>query len=91
MSHPTHHWLLDPTFPATPLLPRLERELQPLAGAAEPSDSTPQRSTKHPPSGTWRVGTHPELDGLGDDERFATSDAEAPTVRPGALHVFKVR
>jgi len=48
------------------------------------------------PSGTWRVGTHAEADAaLEDDDidsqRFARSDSEAPTVRPGALRALKKR
>jgi hypothetical protein len=42
------------------------------------------------------VGTHAEADALLDDEdsdsqRFAKSDSEAPTVRPGALLALKKR
>jgi hypothetical protein len=48
------------------------------------------------PSGTWRLGTHAEADAALDDEdtdsqRFAKSDSEAPTVRPGALLALKKR
>ena len=41
-------------------------------------------------SGTWLVGTRPDDDNA-DSDRFATSDAEAPTVRPGALRALQLR
>jgi hypothetical protein len=88
MADPRTHWLLDPIFPAPPALPRLDRETR-----AIPSLGTPRAQY---PSGTWRVGTHGEADALLDDEfraedsqRFARSDSEAPTVRPGALRALK--
>jgi len=88
MAHPRIDWLLDPTFPAPPALPRLDRET-----SAVPTVYGPRPQY---PSGTWRVGTHAEADALLDDEdsdsqRFAKSDSEAPTVRPGALLALKKR
>ena len=88
MAHPTTDWLLEPTFPAPPGLPRLDRET-----SAVPTVYGPRPQY---PSGTWRVGTHAEADALLDDEdsdsqRFAKSDSEAPTVRPGALLALKKR
>jgi len=89
MAYPTHDWLLEPTFPASPGLPRLDRETR----AVECSD-LPRAPY---PSGTWRVGTHAEADAaLEDDDttdsqRFAKSDSEAPTVRPGALRALEKR
>ena len=80
MAQPTSNWLLEPIIPAPPALPRLDREMAKVADA--------QHSTAQYPSGTWRVGTHPEV-ASDDGERFATADAEAPTVRPGALYAFK--
>ena len=86
MAHPTLNWLLEPTFPAAAALPRLDRELYELAEMDEPTPSSPA-PTQYP-SGTWRVGARAELDAE-DAERFATSDPEAPTVRPGSLHACK--
>ena len=89
MSHPTHKWLLEPTFPAAAGLPRLDRELLALIEADLSPDDEPASSECL--SGTWRVRTqaqHGELDDA-DAERFATSDSEAPTVRPGSLHASK--
>jgi len=88
MAHPTTDWLLDPTFPAPPGLPRLDRET-----SAMPALDAPRVQY---PSGTWRVGTHAEAEAALDDEdadsqRFARSDSEAPTVRPGALLARKKR
>jgi hypothetical protein len=88
MAHPRTDWLLDPTFPAPPALPRLDRETSAVPAVHGPR---PQY-----PSGTWRVGTHAEADALLDEEdtdsqRFAKSDSEAPTVRPGALRTLKRR
>ncbi|HYQ43900.1 MAG TPA: hypothetical protein VER11_18090 [Polyangiaceae bacterium] len=88
MAHPITDWLLEPTFPAPPALPRLDRET-----SAVPSLDAPRTPY---PSGTWRVGTHAEADAaLEDDDidsqRFARSDSEAPTVRPGALRALKKR
>jgi hypothetical protein len=81
MAHPsTSNWLLDPAIPAPPALPQLDGD------AAEADPSAARRS------GTWRVGTRPEYeDDDADSERFATADAEAPTVRPGALRALKTR
>ena len=88
MADPTRNWLLDPTFPAPPALPRLDRETSALPELDGPR---PQY-----PSGTWRRGSHADADASFDDEeedtdsqRFARSDSEAPTVRPGALLVLK--
>ncbi|MEI9949928.1 MAG: hypothetical protein WDO74_13350 [Pseudomonadota bacterium] len=89
MANPTTHWLLEPTFPAPPALPRLDRET-----SAVPSPDGPRPQY---PSGTWRrVGTEAEADASLEDEdtdsqRFAKSDSEAPTVRPGALRLLKKR
>jgi cytochrome P450 len=88
MAYPTIEWLLEPTFPAPPGLPRLDREI-----SAVPTLDAPRVQY---PSGTWRVGTHAEADAALDDEdtdsqRFAKSDSEAPTVRPGALLAVKKR
>ena len=89
MSHSTSNWLLEPTFPAAPALPRLDRELYELAEMDEPTPSSVAPSAQYP-SGTWRVGMRGELEAAAEDaERFATSDPEAPTVRPGSLHVRK--
>jgi len=87
MAHPRTHWLLEPTFPAPPGLPRLDRETSAAAALDEP--------TTQYPSGTWRVGEHGEVHASLEDEdstdsqRFAKSDSEAPTVRPGALLALK--
>jgi len=87
MADPTTHWLLEPTFPPPPALPRLDRETSAVPALDEPR---PQY-----PSGTWHVGTHGDVDASGQDEdstdsqRFAKSDSEAPTVRPGALLALK--
>jgi len=89
MAHPTPDWLLDPTFPAPPALPRLDRET-----SAAPALNIPRAQY---PSGTWLVGSHadaePSLDEHDsiDSQRFAKSDSEAPTVRPGALRALKKR
>ena len=89
MAYPTTDWLLEPTFPAPPGLPRLDRET-----SVVPSLDVPRAQY---PSGTWIVGTHAEADAaLGDEDatdsqRFAKSDSEAPTVRPGALRTLKKR
>jgi hypothetical protein len=87
MADPTTHWLLDPTFPAPPALPRLDHETSADSSMGEPRVQYP--------SGTWRVGTHDaslddEFD-ANDSPRFAKSDSEAPTVRPGALLALKKR
>jgi hypothetical protein len=89
MAHPTTDWLLEPTFPAPPGLPRLDRETNAVQSSELPRAQYP--------SGTWRVGTHAEADALLEDEdttdsqRFAKADSEAPTVRPGALRALKKR
>jgi len=88
MANPRTHWLLDPTFPAPPALPRLDRETRAVPDVDGPRPQFP--------SGTWRVGTHAEADALLEEEdcdsqRFAKSDSEAPTVRPGALLALKKR
>ncbi len=83
----TTKWLLEPTFPAPPALPRLDRETSALPALDGPR---PQH-----PSGTWRRGSHAEANASLEDEqdsdsqRFAKSDSEAPTVRPGALLELK--
>jgi hypothetical protein len=89
MADPRSHWLLDPTFPAPPALPRLDHETSAVAALEPPRVQYP--------SGTWRVGTNAEADAALEDEdssdsqRFAKSDSEAPTVRPGALLALKKR
>jgi hypothetical protein len=89
MAHPTTDWLLEPTFPAPPALPRLDRET-----SAAPALDTPRAPY---PSGTWLVGTHADAAASSDEQdetdsqRFAKSDSEAPTVRPGALRALKKR
>jgi hypothetical protein len=88
MAHPRTHWLIEPTFPAPPPLPRLD--LETCAGAALIGPRAQY------PSGTWRLGTNAEADALleeedTDSQRFAKSDSEAPTVRPGALRALKKR
>jgi hypothetical protein len=89
MAHPSSNWLLEPTFPAAAPLPRLDRELYELAEMDEPALSGVAPTAQYP-SGTWLVGTRAELDAAdADTERFATSDPEAPTVRPGSLHARK--
>jgi len=88
MAHPTLDWLLEPTIPAPPALPRIDRE---ISAAAILDTARPQY-----PSGTWRVGTHAQADAAleeddADSQRFAKSDSEAPTVRPGALRALNKR
>jgi hypothetical protein len=78
MSKPTRTWLLDPTFPHSPAVPHLDLETRELAGMIG-NDSDPRAS------GTWLVANHPE----DDEPRFARSDTEAPTVRPGSIHAEK--
>ena len=79
MSKPTRTWLLDPTFPHPPAVPHLDLETRELAGMIEHDDADTSSS------GTWLVGTRPE----DDEPRFAKSDTEAPTVRPGSLYAAK--
>ena len=92
MAHPTTDWLLEPTFPAPPGLPRLDREPSAVPTLATLAAPRPQYA-----SGTWRLGTHGEADAsledddASDSQRFAKSDSEAPTVRPGALLALKKR
>ena len=86
MAHPTKTWLLKPIIPSPPALPRLDRELHAHTGMTESSQPLAESAAMYP-SGTWRVGTRVEETG----ERFATSDSEAPTVRPGALQRSKRR
>ncbi len=89
MAHHTSNWLLEPTFPASPALPDLDRELYELAEMNEPARNTEAPRAQYP-SGTWRVGTRPEhFDADAEAPRFATSDSEAPTIRPGSLHARK--
>jgi len=87
MAHPRSKWLLEPTFPAVPALPRLERELYELAQLEETMHEKDVPAAQYP-SGTWRVGTHPER---AEAPGFAKSDSEAPTVRPGSLYARKAR
>jgi len=89
MAHPNQHWLLEPTFPGPPSVPDLARELYELAGMDAPADSV--QPVAHYPSGTWRLGAREDADTEYEpsDDRFTTSDPEAPTVRPGSLHAFK--
>ncbi len=89
MAHPNQDWLLEPIIPAPPAVPNLARELYELAGMADPPQSA--RPVAHYPSGTWRLGARAELEepDEANDDRFATSDPEAPTVRPGSLHALK--
>src|SRR4051794_31361418 len=92
MAHPTTDWLLEPTFPAPPGLPRLDRETSGAVPALSLAGPRPQYA-----SGTWRLGSHAEADAsledddAADSQRFAKSDSEAPTVRPGALLALKKR
>jgi hypothetical protein len=89
MAHPRTDWLLEPTFPAPPALPRLDLET-----SAVPARGVP---TTQYPSGTWRRGENGKVyasledEESTDSERFAKSDSEAPTVRPGALRALKKR
>lgn len=88
MADPRTHWLVEPIFPAPPGLPRLDLETSAMPAVAGPRAQYP--------SGTWRVGTHADGQPLLEDEdvdsgRFAKSDSEAPTVRPGALRTFRKR
>ncbi len=78
MTKPTRSFLLDPVFPAAASMPRLSNELRELAEIGDGACDT---------SGTWFLGTHPAADE--DEPRFATSDTEAPTVRPGSLHAAR--
>jgi hypothetical protein len=82
MAHPTKSWLLEPIIPPPPALPHMDSELYVLAGMVEPDESAADAADDPYPSRTWRVGTRAAAE---DAERFATSDSEAPTVRPGAL------
>ncbi len=89
MAHPKSKWLLEPTFPAVPALPRLDRELYELAEMDVPAPGSDLPRAQYP-SGTWRVGASAEhIDSGEEAARFATSDSEAPTVRPGSLHARK--
>ena len=83
MAQPSQNWLIDPVIPAPPAMPRLDRETAPTKEAPTPTSAHP--------SGTWLVGAHPYLEADASDDRFATSDAEAPTVRPGALRALMRR
>ncbi len=89
MAHHRSNWLLEPTIPAAPALPRLDHELCKLAELDERERDIESPRAQYP-SGTWRVGTRPEhFDTDADAPHFATSDSEAPTVRPGSLHARK--
>jgi hypothetical protein len=83
MSKPTRNWLLDPIFPAPPSLPHLDLETRAFASFGDPEDTSS--------SGTWAVGARVDQaqDEDEDEPRFAKSDTEAPTVRPGSLHAAK--
>jgi len=80
MTKPTRNWLLDPVFPTAPSMPYLDAQTRELAGLGEPDDAKT--------SGTWLVASHPQ-DEDADEPRFAVSDSEAPTVRPGTLRAAK--
>jgi hypothetical protein len=80
MTKPTRNWLLDPVFPTTAAVPHLSAEMRALAEMGEASEAAS--------SGTWLVGSRLDSDDE-DEPRFATSDTEAPTVRPGSLHAAK--
>ncbi|MEO6602962.1 MAG: hypothetical protein ABIQ16_23960 [Polyangiaceae bacterium] len=72
-------------------MPRLDRDLYELAEMDEPAPSGVALTAQYP-SGTWAVDTRTEVDAAEvDAERFATSNPEAPTVRPGSLHALKRR
>jgi hypothetical protein len=77
MTKPTRNWLLDPVFPTAPSMPYLDAHTRELAGLDEPGDAKT--------SGTWLVGSHPQQEEDAGEPRFAVSDSEAPTVRPGTL------
>lgn len=81
MTKPTRNWLLDPVFPTPPALPYLDAKTRELAEMGEPGDATT--------SGTWLVHSHPQ-DAEPDEPRFAVSDSEAPTVRPGSLRAARL-
>ncbi|HEY5373085.1 MAG TPA: hypothetical protein VIK01_05330 [Polyangiaceae bacterium] len=80
MTKPTRNWLLDPVFPTAPSMPYLDARTRELAGLDEPGDGES--------SGTWPVGSHAQEEDA-DEPRFAVSDSEAPTVRPGTLRAAK--
>ena len=80
MTKPTRNWLLDPVFPTAPTIPYLDAQTRELAGLGEPDDAKS--------SGTWQVGARPQEEDA-DEPRFALSDSEAPTVRPGTLRAAK--
>jgi hypothetical protein len=77
MIKPTRNSLLDPVFPSAPSMPYLDARTRELAGLGEPGDAKT--------SGTWLVNSHPQQEDDADEPRFAVSDSEAPTVRPGTL------
>ena len=91
MAYPTSNWLLDPTIPALPALPRLDPDTLALAEGDDLGHG--EQHSAQPPSGTWRLGARLESE-LEDCDpssgRFATSDSEAPTVRPGSLGALLV-
>ena len=82
MNKPTRTWLLDPTFPTAPTVPYLDAKTRELAGMGERDEETCN-------SGTWLVGSRVPQPEEPDRARFATSDSEAPTVRPGSLRAAK--
>jgi len=61
-------------------MPYLDARTRELAGLAEPGDAKA--------SGRGLVGSHPQEEDA-DEPRFAVSDSEAPTVRPGTLRASK--
>jgi hypothetical protein len=61
-------------------VPYLDAKTRELAGMAEPGNART--------SGTWLVHSHPQ-EAEPDEPRFAVSDSEAPTVRPGSLRAAK--
>jgi hypothetical protein len=84
MTKPTRNWLLDPVFPSPPSVPYLDARTRELAEMGEPREATT--------SGTWLVNSHPTArEADADEPRFAVSDSEAPTVRPGTLRASKFR
>lgn len=94
MTSPNSKWLLDPVIPAAPAVPRLARDSYEQTGAsAERVERTDQYPSQYP-SGTWLLGARAERERVREETlgaRFATSDSEAPTIRPGSLHVAKRR
>lgn len=97
MTSPNTKWLLDPVIPAAPAVPRLAHDsyepLNQTGGSAERVERTDQYPSQYP-SGTWLLGARAERERVREETlgaRFARSDSEAPTIRPGLLHVAKRR